>query len=232
MNRKALWITGVALLGVAAVAAIAVVSVRHGGAAGAQASPPAASAPAGPRPAVAGWQVVSESVPDPASATGADGEVSVDVPPSWTVLPGRSSTGTYAEAQAEFGVGYCGNGSFAAFLGEYGDPSPQPAQGANNVLQDALKDFGYTRFRPQVQLAAPVQLTGGYQDFKATVTMTLPPRTDPNFACDAPSAIIHVVVRTEHGATFAMVVGADQGLTVDAPAADVDKVAASVRATS
>jgi len=237
-KRKALLIAAVIITAavVGGVVAIVLDSGSGGSAPAATAAPLTAVAP---RSTVAGWQVVTNAVPAVAARSGSDGLVAVDVPSGWTVKPGISDGGV-TQVQASVADGVCPGvpQSSRGAVTLMSDTATDQSKAVVNLVTAYLRDVGYANYHPQFTPAAPHPTTdGSFQDSRATVTLAPPlpppgvppPPGLPPVGCIPASVIVHVVARAHDGGTFAVIVAGDQQVGGAVAAADLDKIAATVR---
>lgn len=192
--------------------------------------PPFASATS----VVPGWQTVVNSIPDSTSANDADGAVAVDVPHDWEVRQQTAPDG-HKDMEAFYAFDYCGPGTGAsrAWVGLYTGTGTDLGKAASDILHQYAENNGDTPYHPQFSMSAPRMLANGYQDFRGTVAITLPPPTVPDAACFDAADVVHVVVKHEKGGVFAVVVAGQQGIAGPGPSGlDLDKIAATVRPAS
>jgi hypothetical protein len=238
-DRRKLIATAAVVVGVLVVAGVvwAVAAGGSGGNSGEAAATVTAAATVPPHATVSGWQVVVNAVPDDAAPTGGDGAVVVDVPANWTVAPVAGVDGR-TTVRAGLGDGVCAGlpQSRRAAVTQTSDATADQGKAVADIVQGFLRDTGYANFRPQISVGSPHATTdGSFQDYRVAVTLLPPPPppAPPGAAapsgCVPPSEIVHVVAKSNGGGTFAVLVAGDQQVAGAAAAADLDKIAATVR---
>lgn len=222
-------------MGLAAVIAVGVLlsmKSSHSTTTAAGPSPSAtdsATASASPSPSAAGTGggAVSPTVPGWQGVQA--GSADVDVPSDWTV--GSSASLSKVGGVAISGVGACGSqggGGYRAVVATVTDPGADPTAVANSQVQQFLAGAGMTTANPQVSMAPPVAGTGGYQDYKATITLT--PAAGDN--CTPPEAIVHIVLTSGSAGTTGVLIEGDQQVNEAVAESDLDKIATTVRPAS
>lgn len=164
------------------------------------------------------------------------------VPPNWSVKTPDTIVGfqdpsgkieTAGEGAANYKEGYCAghSGSWRAESVVTGYKTTDPALDALDAARKwASAGYAPTKGHPApiVKLSSAQTINiGGPSGKEATATVTVRDRSDP---CSPPRAIVHTVATpAKNGRVAVLVVLADQGVGDAALAADLQKIAGSLR---